>query len=79
MGTATLEENLLQKLIAMRKTVLRANFLDLSKAYNALDRDRCIDILSGYGVDIRMLRILWTYWVWFHMAAKVGVHYGPIF
>ena len=63
----------------MRETVLHAILLDLHKAYNDLDRDRCIDILSGYGVDIRMLRILWTYWVWFHMAAKVGIHYGPIF
>ena len=79
MGTATLEENLLQKLIAMRKTVLRANYIDLSKAYNALDRDLCLDILEEYGVGSRTLRILQTYWVRLQMEAKAGGHYGPAF
>ena len=37
-GTTTLEANLLQQIIAMRDTVLHAIFLDLSKAYDALDR-----------------------------------------
>ena len=37
MRTATLELNLLQQLISMRKTVLHSIFLDLSKVYYALD------------------------------------------
>ena len=57
-GTSTLEENLLQKLIAMRETVLHAIFLDLHKAYDDLDRECCIDILLGCGVGSRKLRIL---------------------
>ena len=37
-------------------------FLDLRKAYDALDRSRCLDILEGYGVDPRSRRLLQTYW-----------------
>ena len=39
-GTATLEAKLLQQLAAMREEVLYVIFLDLHKAYDALDRDR---------------------------------------
>ena len=46
-GTATLEAKLLQKLAAMREEVLYVIFLDLTKAYDALDRSRCLDILEG--------------------------------
>ena len=37
-GTATLEAKLLQQLAAMREEVLYVIFLDLTKAYDALDR-----------------------------------------
>ena len=48
-GTATLEANLLQQLAAMREEVLYVIFLDLTKAYDALDRSRSLKILKGYG------------------------------
>ena len=41
-GTATLKAKLLQKLAAMREEVLYVIFLDLHKAYDALDRSRCL-------------------------------------
>ena len=46
-GTATLEAKLLQQLAALREDVLCVIFLDLHKAYNALDRSRCLEILEG--------------------------------
>ena len=49
-GTATLEAKLLQKLAGMRKEVLYVIFLDLTKAYDALDRSRSLEILKGCGV-----------------------------
>ena len=52
-GTATLEAKLLQQLAALREEVLYVIFLDLHKAYDALERSRCIDILKGYGVGPR--------------------------
>ena len=41
-GTATLEAKLLQQLDAMREEVLYMIFLDLTKAYYALDRSRSL-------------------------------------
>ena len=41
-GTATLEAKLLQQLAAVREEVLYVIFLDLHKAYDALDRSRCL-------------------------------------
>ena len=49
-GTATLKAKLLQQLAAMRYEVLYVIFLDLTKAYDALDRSRSLDILEGCGV-----------------------------
>ena len=46
-GTATLEAKQLQQLAAMREEVVYVIFLDLTKAYGALDRSRCLDILEG--------------------------------
>ena len=62
METSTLEAKVLQQLFAMRDTVLHSILLDLRKAYNTLDMYRCLDILTGFEVGIRMLRILRTYW-----------------
>ena len=39
-GTATLEAKLLKQLAALREEVLYEIFLDMHKAYNALDRSR---------------------------------------
>ena len=52
---ATLKVKLLLQLTAMREEVLHATFLDFQKAYNALDRSRCMDILEGYDVGTRAL------------------------
>ena len=46
-GTATLEAKLLQQLAALREEVLCVIFLDLHKAYDALYRSRCLEILEG--------------------------------
>ena len=45
-GTATLEAKLLQQLAAMREEVLYVISLDLTKAYDALDRSRSLEILK---------------------------------
>ena len=49
-GNATLEAKMLQQLAALREEVLYVIFLDLHKAYEALDMSRCLEILEGYGV-----------------------------
>ena len=59
-GTATLGAKLLQHFTAMREEVLYVIFLDLTKAYNALDRSRCLEILEDYGVGPSDRRLLTT-------------------
>ena len=61
-GTATLEAKLLQQLAVMREEALYVIFFDLTKAYDALDRSRTLEILKGYGVRDRVRRLLATYW-----------------
>ena len=74
--TATLEAKLLQQLAAMREEVLYVIFLDLTKAYDAFDRSRCLDILEGYGVGPSARRLLKTYWRRLTMVARAGGYYG---
>ena len=62
----------------MRVAVLHAIFLDLHKACDALDRSRYLDILEGYGVVPRALRLLSRYWERLQMVAQAGGYYvGP--
>ena len=55
MGTNALDTKLLQQLSAMREVVLFKIFLDLQKAYNELNRDRCLVIITAYGGAHRMI------------------------
>ena len=71
-GTATLEAKLLQQLADMREEVLYVIFLDLTEAYDALDRSRCLGILEGYGVGSGARRLLQNYWRRLTMAARAG-------
>ena len=72
-GTTTLEAKLLQQLAAMREEVLYVIFLDLTKAYDALDKSRCLEILEDYGVGPITRRLLTTYWRRLTMVARAGV------
>ena len=53
---------MIQQLMAMRKDDLYEIFLDIHKAYEALDIKRCLDILAAYGVGPRAIRLLQWYW-----------------
>ena len=78
-GTATLESKLLQQLAALREEVLYMIFIDLNKAYDALDRSRCLEILERYGVGPRSRRLLQSYWRRLTMVARAGGYYGTSF
>ena len=51
----------INQLAALREEFLYVICLDLHKAYDALDRYRCLDILEGSGVGPRSRQILQTY------------------
>ena len=54
-------------------------FLDLHKAYDALDRSRCLEILEEYGVGPRARELLRNYWHRLTMVARAGGYYGTAF
>ena len=74
-GTSTLEAKLPQQLSDLREEVLYVIFLDLHKAYDALERSRCLKILEGYGIGPRVQRLLQTYWRRLTMVARAGRYY----
>ena len=49
-------------MVVIRKEVLYDIFLYLHKLYDAIDREWCLDILEGYTIGTRTLRLLWKYW-----------------
>ena len=75
MGSATLKVKLLQQVAALKEVVIHAIFLDFHKAYNALDRYRCLDILKVCGVGPRALRLFRMYWERLNMVAQAGEYY----
>ena len=77
-GTATLKAKLLHNLASLREEVLYVIFLDLHKAYEALDRSWCLEILEGYGVGPRACWLLRTYWGRQTIVARVGGTMGKL-
>ena len=63
----------------MMEEVLYEIFLDLNKAYNALDCGRCLDILAAYDVGPWELSLLCRYWDRLLMLARAGVYFGSPF
>ena len=54
-------------------------FLDLKKAYDALDRYRCLEIMEGYGVGPQAFQILWVFWDRLQMVVRAGGYYRMAF
>ena len=82
--TTSLEAKLIQKLMAMKEEVLYAIYMDLHKAYDALDRDICLEILEWYsveGCDVgpQAHCILCSYWDRLWMMACAGGYYRADF
>ena len=61
-GMATLEANLEQYLSGFAHEPLFQVFLDFLKAYNLLERGRCLEILRGYGLGPNLTLLLKNYW-----------------
>ena len=67
---------MLQHMTSMQKEVIYRIFLDLHKAYDALDSRCSLDILTAYGVGPQALHILRRYWDWIYMVARAVGYFG---
>ena len=78
-GTATIEAKLAQQLAFIEQEALYSTFIDLRKAYDAMDRERCLEILEGYGVGPNMLRLITAFWDMAVLVCRAGGRYGTPF
>ncbi len=57
-----IEAKLAQQLAHLEQVPFYGVVLDLKKAFDAMDWERCILILEGYGVGPRMIRLIRKFW-----------------
>ncbi len=75
-GMAIMEVKLQQQLAWVDQEPLYQIYLDLRKAYDALDRGRCLKILAGYVVWPNLLRLQKNFWDNAKMVCPTGGNYG---
>jgi hypothetical protein len=54
-------------------------FLDLWKAFDAMDREQCIMLLEGYGAGPRMIYLIRGFWPDAIMVCRAAGNYGMAF
>ena len=59
---AVIEAKMAQQLSYLELKPLYGVFLDLKKAFDSMDWDRCIMILEGWGAGPQMIRLIQTCW-----------------
>jgi hypothetical protein len=78
-GTAIIEAKLAQQLLHLKLKPFYGVFLDLRKAFDAMDRERCILILEGYGARPWLVCLVQTYWRDGIMVCRASGYYGTPF
>ena len=75
-GTAIMELKLAQQLAYIEQTPLYSIFVDLRKAFDAMDRGRPLAILEARGVGRKTRRLVRTIWELAEMACRAGGRCG---
>eukprot|EP00978_Attheya_sp_CCMP212_P012920 scaffold32244_cov60-Attheya_sp.AAC.1 len=81
-STATTEAKLCQQLASsVQQVPLFQIYLNLRKAYDALDQERCIEIVRGHGAGERVVRLLTHQYCWDkqQIVAKASGYHGTLF
>jgi hypothetical protein len=79
MGTATIEAKLAQQLAWMGQEPLYQVFVNLRKAYDHLDQEQCLAIMTGYGVGPKLLHLQTKFWYQALMVCQAGGSFGKPF
>ena len=74
-GTAIIEAKLAQQLLYLELKPFYSVFLDLWKAFDAMDWERCILLLEGYGAGPQMILVC-GYWRNPIMVCRAAGYYG---
>jgi hypothetical protein len=78
-GSATIESKLCIQLATIHQIPLYAICLDLHRAYDTLHRGRTLDIMRGYGVGPKVLRLLQNFWDSQRMVVQQGEYHSRHF
>jgi len=78
-GTAMMEAKLAQQFAYLEQQAFYGVFVDFKKAYDAMDRERCIELLKRYGVGPRILVMITFFWDHAMMACQANRNYGEPF
>jgi hypothetical protein len=81
-GTAIFKAKLAQQLAHLKQEHFHGVFFDLKKAFDAMDRERCllilVLILEGYGAGPNMVHLICTFWQEVTMVCHASGNYrGP--
>ena len=78
-GTGIMEAKLAQQLAFIERVPLYGIFVDLRKAYDAMDRERCLQILRGAGVGEKAIRLISRFWRDATLVCRAAGVYGRTF
>ena len=78
-GTGIMEAKLAQKLAFIEQVPLYGIFIDLHKAYDAMDRGECLKILRDAGTGEKALCLISRFWKQSVMVCRAGGRYGRVF
>ena len=78
-GTVGIEAKLVQQLAVLEQHPLYVMFIDLKKAYNVMDRERCREIMDGYGMGPNMPRLIMFFWDNALLVCRASGRYGTEF
>jgi hypothetical protein len=78
-GTAGIEAKLAQQLAHLEQVPFFGVFVDLKKAFDAMDRERCLLILEGYGAGPNMVWLVRNFWKEATMVCRASGNYSEPF